>query len=73
MITLVRGGITDEDTWRGVRCKFVGSHGTKVRITEATEHVKLRIIWYGAMEELVQDLVADGSERAPVQQEGCCS
>jgi hypothetical protein len=44
MITLVRGGITDEDTWRGVRCKFVGSHGTKVRITEATEHAKLRII-----------------------------
>jgi len=49
-VTLVRGGITDEDTWRGARCKFVGSRGTEVRITEAAEHVKLRIIRYGAME-----------------------
>jgi hypothetical protein len=72
-VTLVTGGITDEDTWRGARCKFVGSRGTKVRIIEAAEHVKLRIIRYGAMEELVRDLVADRRGRAPVQQEGCCS
>jgi hypothetical protein len=65
-ITLVRGGITDEDTWRGARCKFVGSHGTEVRIIEAIEHAKLRIIWYGAMEELVRDLVDDRRGRVPV-------
>jgi hypothetical protein len=54
-------------------CKFVGGRGTNVRITEATEHTKLRIIRYGAMEELVRDLVADERGRAPVQQVGCCS
>ena len=51
----------------------MGSHGTEVRITEAAEHTKLRIIRYGAMEELVRDLVADGRGRAPVEQEGCYS
>jgi hypothetical protein len=51
----------------------VGSRGTEVRIIEATEHAKLRIIWYGAMEELARDLVADKRGRVPVQQEGCCS
>lgn len=66
-VTLVRGGITDEDTGRGARCKFVGSSGTEVRITEAAEHTKLRIIRYRAIEQLVRDLVADGRGRAPVQ------
>ena len=71
-VTLVRGGITYEDTWHGARCKFVGSRGTD-RITKAAEHAKLRVIRYRAMEELVRDLVTDGRGRAPVQQEGCCS
>lgn len=44
------------------------SRRTNVRITEAAKHAKLRIIWYSAMEELVQELVADRRRGPPVEQ-----
>ena len=49
-ISTLRCRISDKDTWRRTRCKFVQCVGSKPRIAETAEAVKFRVVRRDAKE-----------------------